>query len=78
MGSRISDNAVVPEIDNLFASRKRVAAIAAEMRRPYQTVHSWKRVGRIPPWNRPAVLAAVQRLGYELTPETITYLASVE
>lgn len=66
------------EILSLFAERKRVAAIAAEMRCPFQTVHSWKRNGRIPPWRRPAVLVAVQRLGYELTPETIAYLASVE
>jgi hypothetical protein len=65
-------------VETLFAKRGSVSCIAREMRTSIGTVWCWKRTGKIPRWHRPAVLAAVQRLGIELTPETITYLASVE
>lgn len=64
------------EIENLFAERKRVSAIARELRAPIGTVWAWKKNGSIPAWRRPSVLAAVNRLGIEVPAETIAYLAS--
>lgn len=63
------------DISTLFAERKRVAAIAAEMRCPFQTVYSWKKKGSIPPWRRPAVLDAIRRLEIDVPPELLAYLA---
>lgn len=64
----------MPEVADLFAERKRVAALAAEMRCPFQTVYSWKRKGDIPPWRRPAVLDAIRRLEIDVSPATLVYL----
>ncbi|MYL97225.1 hypothetical protein GR702_05495 [Novosphingobium sp. FGD1] len=64
------------EIESLFAERKRVSAIAREIRAPVGTVWAWKKNGAIPPWRRPSVLAAVNRLGIDVPAETIAYLAT--
>ena len=53
-------------------------AMATAFGAPIQTVHSWKAKGNIPPWRRPAVIAASQRMGQALDPELLTYLASSE
>lgn len=63
------------EVDELFRERKRLSAIAREMRCPIGTVFSWKKKGAIPPWRRPAVLDAVRRLNIETSPSVLLYLA---
>jgi len=62
-------------VESLFGERTRVTAIAREMRAPVKTVWCWKKKGEIPPWRRPAVLAAVQRLELDVSAEAIAYLA---
>lgn len=66
------------EVAAIFSERKRASALAAELRCPKQTVYSWKHKGYIPPWRRAAVLAAIGRLGFEVPPTTIAYLAKAE
>ncbi|EJU14954.1 hypothetical protein LH128_01222 [Sphingomonas sp. LH128] len=63
-------------VQTLFSERKRVSAIAHEMRTPIPTVWSWKKKGEIPPWRRASVLAAVNRLGIDVPAETLAYLAA--
>lgn len=63
-------------VETLFSERKRLSAIANEIRTPVATVWSWKKKGSIPTWRRPSVLAAVNRLGIEVPAETIAYLAT--
>jgi hypothetical protein len=59
----------------LFAERRRLTAIANEIRAPIGTVWVWKKNGSIPQWRRASVLAAINRLGIDVPAETIAYLA---
>lgn len=63
-------------ITPLFSERKRLTAIANEIRTPVATVWSWKKKGEIPRWHRASVLAAVNRLGIEVPLDTLAYLAA--
>lgn len=61
-------------VDQLFAKRGTLSAIAREVPCSVQTAHAWKRNRSIPTWRRSAVLDAVRRLKLDLPDEVIAYL----
>ena len=61
-------------IEALFPEYGSLSKLATELRCPVQTVHNWKRNGKIPRWRRRHVLDAASRLNLALPPETIVYL----
>jgi hypothetical protein len=63
-------------IDTIFEALGGATAIARQTGDPVQTVHSWKTKGNIPHWRRPAIIAAAQKMGKQLEPELLAYLAA--
>lgn len=67
--------AAVAEVFEAFEGS--AAKLAGEIGAPVQTVFDWKS-GDIPPWRRPAVLDAINRLGKKVSASTLAYLASTK
>lgn len=65
-------------VEHIFEALGGVRAVAAEMRDPYQTVHSWKAKGAIPRWRRQPLLEMARRRGKTLSPDALLYLAEAE
>jgi hypothetical protein len=65
-------------VDRIFETLDGATAISRETGDPIQTVHSWKAVGNIPRWRRPALIALASRMERALDPDALAYLASRE
>jgi hypothetical protein len=68
-------------VHEIFAAFKGATGLANATGLPMKTVFEWNRKHRapsIPPWRRPAVLAAAQRDRKELSAAALAYLASDE
>lgn len=62
----------------LFEAMGGATKIATSLGLAVQTVDSWKANGNVPVWRRAPLMEAAGRIGAQLPPDVISYLASKE